>query len=237
MSARTEQDLKNEWQASLGEEKGSYYHHFWHQLHHLHMVWRELRTMLNQKQDALEVVNATIPHFWSVAANSMWKEVIVGVCGYSDPVPHDRARKPDSVSFPFWQEDHTSNLTDDQKKELAAAVSKYMSRLAPLRHARDKYLGHWNAEEWFTKNPPVIRPEFVEHTLDDIEAVLNVIEKQNGLGPWVIGGGPSPMGGAEDLLSCLHTQKDVWDEQDRKREEEREKYRAEREKRRAMEAK
>lgn len=224
MAARTEEDLKNEWKSQLGEEKGSYYHHFWHQLHRLHMVWRELRTMLDQKQDILEVVDATISHFWSVVADSMWKEVIVGVCGYSDPVPHDRDRKPDSVSFPFWLEDHTANLTYDQKKELADAVSKYKSRLAPLRHVRDKYLGHWNAEEWFTKVPPVIGPEFVERTLEDIEAVLKVIERQNGLGQWVIGGGPSPIGGVKDLISCLCTQKDVWDEEDRKREEERKKY-------------
>lgn len=233
MAARTEEDLKNEWKASLGEEKGAYYHHFWHQLHHLHMVWRELRIMIDQKQDALEVVNATIPHFWSIARDSMWREVIVGLCGYSDPVPRNRSTKPDSVSFPFWQEDHTANLTDDQHNELAVAVTQYKSRLAPLRHARDKYLGHWNAEEWFTKNPPAIRPEFVEQTLDDIEAVLNVIERQNGLTSWEIKGGLGPIGGAEELMNCLRTQKDVWDEDDRKRKEEREKYRAEREKRRA----
>lgn len=233
MTQRTEDDLKAEWKAVLGQEKGAYYHHFWHQLHHLHMVWRELRTMLDQKQEALGVVNATIPHFWSVAANSMWKEVIVGVCGYSDSVPNDRTRKPDSVSFPFWLEDHTSNLTDDQKKELATVVSKYKSGLAPLRHARDKYLGHWNAEEWFTKNPPQIRPEFVERTLNDITAVLNLIETQNGLSPWTYGGGPSPMGGAENLMTCLREVISAWDEKVRLQAENRAQYRAERERRQA----
>lgn len=258
--AQTEEDLKNEWKAKLGEEKGAYYHHFWHQLNHMHMVWRELRTIIGQDKDGVKLLSDTIPMYCSVSTDSMWRELIVGLCGFSDPCPRERKKpslwkrpllwlcgyshlygeepkKPDSVSFPFWVRDHTANLTEEQQGELKAAIAKYKSGLGPIRHTRNQYIGHWNADAWFRVEAGQIKREFIQRTLKDIEAVLNVIERQNDLGSWDHDHELPPIGGAEDLMFWLRAGKDKLDEDDRKRREEQAAYRVEREKRRAAEVK
>ena len=256
MAARTEEDLKNDWKTMLGAEKGAYYHHFWHQLHRMRLVWGELRTIIGQDKDGTKLLSDTIPMFCSVATDSMWRELIVGLCGFSDPCPNERrkpslwkrpllslcgyshlyadeVKKPNSVSFPFWLRDHTDNLDEGQKQELKDAITNFKSRLGPIRRMRDKYIGHWNADALFRWDAGQVKQEFVERTLKDVEAVLNVIERQNGLSSWMIDGGPAPMGGAEHLLLCLRTAQEHWAEEDRRHAEERARYRAEREKRRA----
>ncbi|MGV9013432.1 MAG: hypothetical protein ACOH13_12635 [Flavobacteriales bacterium] len=256
MSARSEEDLKKEWKAQIGEEKGDYYHHFWHQLHRLHLVWSELRTIIRQGKEGKKLLSDTIPLFCLVATDSMWKELIVGLCGFSDPCPKERKKpepwkrpllwlcgysrlyaaertKSNSFSFPCWLSDHTGNLVEHQKQELKDVINTYKSTLSPIRYARNNYLGHWNADAllWLEAKP--IQQEFIERTMKDIEAVLKVIERQNRLTPSEMGDGPVPLGGAEDLLMYLRTAQDKIVEEDRKRADELEKHRMERAKRRS----
>lgn len=255
MAAQTEEDLKNEWKAQLGGEKGAYYHHIWHQLHHMHLVWSELRTILKQDKKGEKLLKDTIPLFCGLVTNSMWKELIVGLCGFSDPYPQKRKKpklwkrpllcllgyahlyadersKPNSVSFPFWLRDHTDNLNDQQKQELKDAITTYTDRLSPIRRMRDKYIGHWNADAWFRWQAGQVKQEFIGRTLKDIEDVLNMIERQNGLTSWDMKAGPAPKGGAENLLLCLRAAQEKWAEDDLKRAASRAKDQADRGKRR-----
>lgn len=252
MPAQTEEDLKKKWKANLGEEKGDYYHHFWHELHHLRLIWSELRTVIRQDKEGKKILSDTIPIFCRVVTDSMWRNMIIGLCCFSDEPPIKRKTpkpwkrpllgllgyshlyaverpKLKSFSFPYWLSDHTDNLDDQQKQDLQDVINTYKSHLGPIKQARNKYLGHWtaNAKERLLAKP--VRQEFIERTLKDVEVVLNEIERQNGMTRWVMEDGPAPLGGAEDLLRYLSTAQDNLFEEDRKGAELREKNRIERE--------
>lgn len=136
MASSSEDAVREEKVAAMGEELGDLHFLLWRDVTWLHLEWRQYRELFGTHQTRIDLMNNTAPRFFWSLERVLWQDILLTLSRFLDPPGTGGQQNLTFLRFPALIKD--SGL----REQVVAGLDNYEQRAGFARHWRHRRYAH-----------------------------------------------------------------------------------------------
>jgi hypothetical protein len=176
----TPDELKKEILVAFPEGTGDLFYELWTNVAHLHLKWKNYRSLFGTSPDRIDLLNEVASLFFGLLDGILLHDVVLAIARLTDPAWARGKKRKDNASFERLLEmlnpDIDANLTNELKSELDDLKAHCKS----IRQLRDRLIAHDDlatALQYRADPLPDISRAYIEDILERVRNLLGKIEE------------------------------------------------------------
>lgn len=128
--------LKNRMVEKMGYDFGILFQSLYYEVIWLTFKWMEYENLYGKKESRVEILNSSAPFMFYIIQNSLWENIILGICRITDP-PETRGKKNITLTAMSIQ------IKDNElKKEIEFELNELNKKVEFCRDWRNRMVAH-----------------------------------------------------------------------------------------------
>lgn len=174
---QTADEVKEEILAAFPEGTGELFYELWTNIAHLHLNWKNYRSLFGTSPERIELLNWTASSFFGLLDGILRHDVMLAIARLTDP-PQSVGK--DNASLACLIDMLTPFIDGALANELQSELKDFQSRCEPVRQIRNRILAHYDLATALKYHPdplPGISRAYIEEVLEKIRKLLGDIEE------------------------------------------------------------
>jgi len=174
---QTSDEVREEILTAFPEGTGELFHELWTNVAHLHLNWKNYRSLFGTSPERIELLNWAASLFFGLLDGILRHDVVLSIARLTDP---PRSAKKDNVSLARLIDTLTPFIDTALVDELRSELNNLQSYCKPLRQLRNRLLAHDDLATALQYHPdplPGINRAYIEGVLEKIRKLLGDIEE------------------------------------------------------------
>ena len=174
---QTADDVKEEIFAAFPEGSGELFYELWTNIAHLHLNWKNYRSLFGTSPERIELLNRAASSFFGLLDGILRHDVMLSIARLTDP---PRSLGKDNASLARLIDTLTPFVDGALVNELQSKLKNLQAHCEPVRQIRNRILAHNDLATSLNYHPdplPGISRAYIEEVLEKIRKLLGDIEE------------------------------------------------------------
>lgn len=169
-SQRSAEEVREQFIEDFPAETGKLFHDLWNRVLTAYLTWDWYKTLFNESQDRINLLNNTAGLFFSRLQTLLYRETFLAVCRITDPAQSGGGQY-DNATLKQLVGQLEAHIPDDQLPHIMEVVERAEEMAHDMRDHRRKVIAHSDLEVTLEEKelPPV--------TVEDVDPVLEALGK------------------------------------------------------------
>jgi len=175
---QTSDEVQEETLTVFPEETGELFHELWTNVAHLHLNWKNYRSLFGTSPERIELLNWAASSFFGLLDGILRHDVVLAIARLTDP-PQSAGK--DNASLARLIVMLTPFIDTTLADEFRSGLEDLQAYCEPLRQIRNRLLAHDDLATALQYHPdplPGINRAFIEGVLEKIRKLLGDIEER-----------------------------------------------------------
>lgn len=173
----TPNEIREKILTAFPEETGELFYELWINVAHLHLNWKNYRSLFGVSPDRIDLLKWVASTFFGLLDGILLHDLVLAIARLTDP-PWTAGK--DNASFGLLLEMLTPHIDPRLTDELRSELDDLQAHCEPIRQTRNRLLAHDDLATALRHHPnplPGISRAYIEEILERVRNLLGNIEE------------------------------------------------------------